>query len=178
MSSATDPSKELRLMLAFFGESELPKARIIAGEEVPEPYRSLLVHQGHMTVSLEDYHGSAVRVHPYVIHRHGDMYGRRLDLTAVSSGLVVMTGIMIINLSFVAEDVRQEILDQQIPLGRILISHGVLREVTTGAFLEIAADDPLVQRFNLSEPKPAYGRFATIYCDGKPAIDLLEVVRP
>ena len=178
MIKSVDPSKEMRLLLAFFGDSELPKVSIEPPEDVPSPYHELLVHRGHMTETLERHYNDRVIVHPYLIHRQGEMYGRKLDLSLQSTGEVVMTGLMIFNLSFVKENIRDEILAGQTPLGRILISHNVLREVSSGSYLKVAADDPMVARFHLPVPKPAYGRLATIFCDEKPAVDLVEIVRP
>lgn len=47
-----DPSKELRLMLAFFGESTLPLCQQVLPQQIPQPYLGLLVHNHHMTVTL------------------------------------------------------------------------------------------------------------------------------
>jgi hypothetical protein len=173
-----DPSKELRLMLAFFGESQLPQCEQIPAEAVPPPFHGLLVHDQHMTVALEAYHRSRVLLRPYLVHRQGDLYGRKLDLVSEDSAAVVLTGIMLFNLSVVAEPVRQLILEQKIPLGRLLIENNVLRQVSTESFLRIAATDPLVARFHLAEARPAYARLATIFCDERPAVDLLEIVNP
>ena len=40
----------------------LPKIERVAGEEVPEPYRSLLVHQNDMTPTLENFHGASIHL--------------------------------------------------------------------------------------------------------------------
>jgi hypothetical protein len=173
-----DPAKVVRLMLAFFGDSEVPIARAVDPGSVPLPYRPLLVHGGHMTEVLERHHGGALSVHPYRIRREGDIYGRRLDLRVASGDAVVMTGIMIFNLALVTATVRDEILRAGSPLGEILIRHRILRRVTPDAFLEFDARDPLAARFGLPAPRPAWGRLATIDCDGQPAVDLLEIVRP
>ena len=165
-------------MLAFFGESTLPQCIEVGAEDVPEPYHHLLVHNNHMTVTLESHHQSPVSVHPYLVHRQGDLYGRKLDLVAVQSGAIVMTGIMLFNFSFCTDHVRDLIVTEQAPLGRILIDNNVLRQVSTTNFLRIDAEDPLLARFRLDEPRSAYGRLATIFCDQKPAVDLLEIVRP
>lgn len=178
MTSSNDPSKELRLMLAFFGDGNLPKTAAVSAAAIPQPYRELLVHNGHMTETLEHHYGAAVDVHPYDIHRNGCMYGRKLDLTVQSTGEVVMTGIMLFNLSFVEPVIRDEILAARTPLGRILIRHNVLREVTTETYLNVSADDPLIARFAMPSPREAYGRLATIFCNQLPAVDLLEIVRP
>jgi hypothetical protein len=178
MAGPFDPGKELRLLLAFFGDAELPKSEVVPPASIPSPYRELLVHNGHMTETLERYYEVPVDVHPYAVHRSGRMYGRKLDLTVGPEGRVVMTGAMLFNLNAVDEAVQAEILAAQVPLGRILIQHGVLREVAAETFLKILPDDPFVARFRLQAPAPAYGRLATIFCEDKPAVDLLEIVRP
>ncbi len=175
---AIDPAKVVRLMLAFFGDSEVPLARPVAADALPSPCRSLLVHAGHMTEVLERHHGGTLSVHPYRIHREGDIYGRRLDLRVAGNEAPVMTGIMIFNLALVGDAVREEILRAASPLGEILIRHRILRRVKPDAFLEFDARDPLAARFGPPAPRPAYGRLATIDCDGRPAVDLLEIVRP
>ncbi|MDZ7653126.1 MAG: hypothetical protein U5L03_11515 [Burkholderiaceae bacterium] len=173
-----DAAKVVRLMLAFFGDSEVPQARTLAAEAIPAPYRPLLAHAGHMTEVLERHHGGALRVQPYRIHREGDIYGRRIDLFAAGVDGPVMTGIMIFNLALVAPAVRDEIVGAKSPLGEILIRHRILRRVAPDAFLAFEATDPLVARFGSAADRPAYGRLATIDCDQRPAVDLLEIVRP
>lgn len=176
--AAIDPAKVVRLMLAFFGDSEVPRAIALDPAALPDPARHLLAHHGHMTEVLTAHHGAPLSVRPYRIHQSGDMYGRRLDLFAGDDPRPVMTGIMIFNLAMVAPTVRDEIVGAQSPLGEILIRHRILRRVVADAFLRFEADDPLAARFGGSEPAPAYGRIATIDCDQQPAVDLLEIVRP
>jgi chorismate-pyruvate lyase len=173
-----EPAKVVRLMLAFFGDSEVPLARAVEPASVPLPYRSLLAHSGHMTQVLERHHGDTLSVHPYRIRREADIYGRCIDLRIGDQDAPVMTGIMIFNLALVGETVREEILRGESPLGEILIRHRILRQVLPDALLEFDARDPLLARFELAAPRPAYGRLATINCDQRPAVDLLEIVRP
>jgi hypothetical protein len=172
-----EPVRELRLLYAFFGDSALPQIERVDAEEVPEPYHRLLVHDQHMTVTLEAHHGKPVTVVPWKVHRHGDIYGRKLDLI-VEPGKTVMTGVMLINFGYCTDGVRDAVIAESAPLGRILIENDVLRRIDATAFVKLLAADPLVQRFKLPQPKPAYGRIATIYCDDRPAIDLLEIVAP
>lgn len=174
-----DPAKVVRLMLAFFGDHGVSTARQVMPEEVPPPYRRLLVHSGHMTEALKRQHGNTLAVRPYRVRRDGDLYGRRLDLLAGDDQRPLMTGIMIFNMTLVAPGVREEIEQAHTPLGQILIGRRILRRVRPDAFLRFDADDPLVRRFACDAPRrPAYGRLATIDCDQRPAVDLLEIVRP
>ena len=103
--------------------------------------------------------------------------GRKLDLL-VEPGKVVMTGVMLINFGYTSKEVQDAVVAETAPLGRILIEHNVLRRIDATAFVRLPASDPLVRRFNQPKPQPAFGRIATIYCDEKPAIDLLEIVAP
>ncbi len=176
-TASIDPAKVVRLMLAFFGDSEVPHATPFDADALPATARALLAHHGHMTEVLTRHHGAALTVSPYRIHQQGDIYGRRLDLFAGDDPRPVMTGIMIFNLAVVAPAVREEIVGAQSPLGEILIRHRILRRVAADAFLRFERDDPLARRFG-GEPKAAYGRLATIDCDQRPAVDLLEIVRP
>jgi chorismate-pyruvate lyase len=179
-TAAIDSAKVVRLMLAFFGDSEVPRATAVDAEALPAQPRALLAHAGHMTETLARHHGAALSVRPYRIHRQGDIYGRRLDLFAGDDPRPVMTGIMIFNLALVTTAVRDEIVAAQSPLGEILIRRRILRRVAADAFLRFDAVDPLVQRFAPfgNAKTPAYGRLATIECDRRPAVDLLEIVRP
>ena len=174
---AIEPLRELRLLYAFFGDSALPEIERVDAVDVPEPYHKLLVHRHHMTVTLEKYHGKPVTVVPWRVQRNGDIYGRKLDLI-VEPGEIVMTGVMLINFGFCSKAVQEEVVSETAPLGRILIKHNVMRRIDATAFVRLPAEDALVQRFKLSNPQPAYGRLATIYCNEKPAIDLLEIVAP
>jgi hypothetical protein len=64
------------------------------------------------------------------------------------------------------------------PVGRILIQHNVLRRIEPTAFLRIRGGPAQMAWFGLSEPHTLYGRLAFIHCDGKPAVELLEIVAP
>jgi hypothetical protein len=61
-----------------------------------------------------------------------------------------------------------------------LAEHGVLTRVGTHGLLAIEPDAELRRCLSLpaSWREPIYGRLATIFCDGHPVVDLLEVVRP
>ena len=150
----------------------------VAPEEVRPPYHGLLVHEHHMTVTVEAHHGDRVNV---VIHnrRHdGPYYARRIFLALQKSGRIVQYGLVRINLRYCSPAVRAEIIAGETPLGRILINHDVLRRIEPTGFLRVVPGPELMNRFGLSEPTPTYGRLAYIHCDGQPAIELLEVVAP
>jgi hypothetical protein len=90
----------------------------------------------------------------------------------------VQFGIVRVNLVHVSRLVREEIVAGQTPFGRILINHNVLRRIEPTAFLRIHPGAAMMGWFGLREPCPVYGRLAYIHCDGRPAVELLEVVAP
>jgi chorismate-pyruvate lyase len=158
--------------------SALPDCLHVPASEVPSPYRELLVHHHHMTVTVEKYHRSLVNVQVLETARQGSWYARKILLVTKKKNRVVQFGIMRINLDLCSPAVRQAILREDTPLGRILIQHNVLRRIEPTAFLRITPDKAMMDWFGLDEPTPTYGRLAIIHCDHKPAVELLEIVAP
>ena len=87
-------------------------------------------------------------------------------------------GAVRVRLQFCSPAVRAAILEQRTPLGRILIQNKVLRRIEPTAYLKIVPGPDMMQWFNLKEPTLAYGRLGIIHCDGRPAIEVLEIVTP
>ena len=167
-----------------FEGSEL---KVVPANRLPKPFRQLLVHNHHMTVTLEEHHGSPVHLVILDARRVGQDYARKLVLTVDSSERaggappqrVVMAGLMHIQLKFCGEGVAKEILSGQTPLGRILIEHDVLRSIESHVYLRVVLGPKLAEMFGLQiYGQTTYGRVATISCDGVPAVELLEIVAP
>lgn len=157
-----------------------PRAQSVSVEAMPEPYRSLLAHESHMTVTLEEHHRTVLRLEVLQEMRQGHLYGRKILLTHGDTGAVLQFGIMRIDLRCCTPEIGNDILAAATPLGRILVEHGTLRRISTHGLLRIVPDEELRRHFGLAAESqgPVYGRLATIFCDGEPAIGLLEVVAP
>ncbi len=171
------------LLHLFPGEDTQPAHfTLIPPEEIPQPCHELLVHDHHMTVTLENHHQAKVRLHALDVHHDHPSYARKLFLSSSNTPKeapipAVMAGIMRIWLNHVRPEVQEEILSASRPLGRILIDHGVLRRLKTIAFLKIQPQSELKKWFALPEStETVYGRLALIFCDGEPAVELLEIV--
>jgi chorismate-pyruvate lyase len=170
---------DLKTLLDLFpAADDIPKYEWVAAEKVPHPYHGLLVHEHHMTVTVEAFHGGPVDV--VVLNRRldGESYARRILLRRQGGGPVVQFGIVRIDLEQCSAPVRAAILRADTPLGRILIQNDVLRRIEPTAFLRAWPGHELTKAFGLEHPRPTYGRTAIIHCNGKPAIELLEVVAP
>lgn len=175
-----NPLDELGKLLAMFPAREpvVAGARYIPKTEAPEPYRRLLVHDEHMTEAMEAYHRSPVSVEVLNRRREGDLYLREIVLHRVTDGQPVQYGLVHFHLQYVSPEVRDEILAEQIPLGRVLINHDVLRHVDLGAILEITAGPGLAAALRMPVGGKTYGRLATLFFNHQPAVDLLEVSSP
>lgn len=178
LNSADFADVELDLLIKLFFEdaSELGQFEEISADQVQQPGRSLLAHDHHMTVTLEDHHHCSVDVEVLQSRVDGDHYSRKIVLKRQSDGDVVMYGIVRLDMSVLAPDVRREIESQNTPLGRILIEHDVLRVVKLLSLFRISKGSDLASAFNGDIGQVCFGRTALIYCDGSPAIELLEIV--
>lgn len=177
MSASAGPDLHALFQL-FPPASYLREFDVVAPEWMPEPYRKLLVHEHHMTVTVEAHHGSLVDVRVLETKRDGDSYARKILLALQSTGKVVQFGLVRIWLNYCSAAVRAEILAEKTPLGRILINHNVMRRIEPTEFLRITPGPAMMQWFGLSQPEVTYGRLALIHCDDKPAVELLEIVAP
>lgn len=177
MTEADTP--DLASMLALFPPADyLARWEVVPASKVPEPYHRLLVHQHHMTVTVEAHHGGLVDVQVLDKRLDNSHYARKILLRLQSSGKVVQFGLMRVCFDYCSPEVRAEIQSEKTPLGRILINHNVLRRIEPTQFLRVIPGPPMMKWFALDSPKPTYGRLALIHCDGKPAIELLEIVAP
>src|SRR5262245_15142117 len=120
------PDPDPRSFFELFPADDVRAYETVAADAVPEPYHRLLVHEHHMTVTVEAYHGSLVDVRVVDTFHEGDVYARKSLLVLQSTGRIVQLGMVRIHLHFCTPAVRDEIVGGKIPLGRILLNHGIL----------------------------------------------------
>jgi chorismate-pyruvate lyase len=150
----------------------------VSAEATPDAYRKLLAHHEHMTVAVEKRHACRVNVEVLAAKQTDDYYWRKIILRRHSDRRPVLFGIPRLNLRLLDEQVRSEIVSQTAPLGRVLIEHNVLREVQLASLYRVTPGPDLCRLFDLPTPTTTFGRTAFIYCDGFPAVELLEIVAP
>jgi len=155
---------------------ELGEFTPVEPDELPEAYRSLLDHHDHMTVTIEAWHNSLVDVRVLGERRGNNHYARKILLSRQRDGVVVQFGIMRVDLAELPEIVRLEIESQSLPLGRIMIRHHLMREVERCQLWRVTPGPELRLQLTLNEATPLYGRTARILVEGKPAVELLEIV--
>lgn len=171
---------ELQALICLFYPSStaLGAFEEVVDDQMPPVARKLLAHDQHMTVTVESHHGCAVDVQVVESQRSPTHYSRKIHLTRQSDQRVVQFGIVRLNVTFLAPEVRREIDTETVPLGRTLIKYNVLRTVRLLSLWRIEPSDELVRQLELPQAETCYGRTALIYCNGVPAVELLEIVTP
>ena len=162
----------------FADQSDLPGSALVLPEWMPQPYRGLLYHHEHMTVKVEEFYGESVDVRVLDNSRDGESYSRKILLELQSDNRVVQFGIVRIDLSYCSPVVRRTILEESTPLGRILIDNNVLRRIEHTGFFRVSPSPQLMRWFGLKGPTATWGRMGVIFCDDKPAIEVLEILAP
>ena len=170
----------IRLFFSADEEHELGQFENLDADELPEPYRELLAHNFHMTVTVEKFHGSSVdvRVLAEIDNPNDDTYSRQILLCRQSDNRVVQYGIVRLHFRHLATHVVEEIRRKSTPLGRILIQNNVLREVELSKLWRVRCGTVLANAMGVEPATVTFGRTALIYCDGEPAVELLEIVAP
>lgn len=175
-SERVTPDLDTLIGLFYEGRPQVGDFREVSPESMPATFRKLLAHEHHMTVTVEAHHGSAVDVG--VLNRLIDEnhYAREILLTRQSDGRVVQYGVMRIRLDLLPAQARAEVVSEGTPLGRVLINHDILRSVHLFSLFKVAPGEVLKKWLTAGKNTPVYGRTALIYCNGEPAVELLEIV--
>ena len=160
----------------FIGRRQPLDCREIQPARMPPVARRLLTHHQHMTIVLAEHYGLPMDIRVLKKSRQGDRYTRKILLLPHGSQRVVEAGIVRLNFACTSAAVRNEILAGRRPLGEILTAHNVLRRIEPLWFVRFAPGDALGEFFGLEFPRSIYGRLAMIYCNGEPAIELLETL--
>jgi chorismate-pyruvate lyase len=155
---------------------EPPQASPIAPDTIPQPYRSLLVHQRDMTLTLEAHFGGRVVLRPLTTFTSGPWYYRRVLLAQEYSGRPVEMGAIRIRLAALPRKVQAEIRRNRIPLGRILRDGGLDFTSMPREFFAVVPNPEMMGVFWMREPRTLYGRRTEVLLDGRAIGDIVEVL--
>ena len=151
---------------------------MVTAELMPQPERSLLVHDRDMTSTLTQYHGDALRLDVLDRRLHDDHLARHIVLRTMSDHRPVEYGAIRIRLDGLDEEVRGKILAGEQPLGGILNDYGVGYASCPGGFFKIRATDLMTDVFELSEPAWLYGRCNCLSAAGGNIAEVVEILPP
>lgn len=168
------------LPLHFFYEKadmDLPDFQFLEGDEVPYPYRSLLVHENDMTPTLAAFHHSKLylRVHA---HESTDEFVMRLvSLHSKASDKPVEYGAIAIQLAGLGPEVRELVTEGEVPLGAILGEHSVVHRGSPTAFFSVPSDLLISGALNQPAGEMLYGRCNQLVdSEGNVFADIVEIL--
>ena len=153
-------------------------AEPLPAADVPPPYRQLLDHTQHMTVTVEAYFNDAVDVEVHEAVQSGRRYARKITLRLRHGTKVVQYGVIGVDLDALDPAVAADIVTAKNPLGRVLIEHDVLRVVEPVKFFRVALPTDLAAVMGVPAGSVTYGRLGLISADGRPAIEVAEILTP
>ncbi len=158
---------------------KLPWHQAVAGEQIPEPQRTLLVHDRDMTSTLEQFHGSRIHLRLVSLEIRGNILHRQVVLSLDAHGEAVEFGAIRVDLDRFQEPWRSEIVASRRPLGGILNASGRPYVSRPSAFLELEADDFLCEVLRLRKAIRLYGRQNTLRTpDGLEIAEIIEILPP
>ena len=164
----------------FFYEKrrkELPDFTFLEGDEVPYPYRSLLVHQNDMTPTLAAFHHSKLTLHVHEQEANENFVMRLVSLHSANTGIPVEYGAIAIQLGELPEDVRREVIAGEKPLGGILGEYSVEHSGNPSVYFSVPADDLISAALVQEEGENLYGRCnQLIDAGGMVFADIVEIL--
>jgi chorismate-pyruvate lyase len=165
----------------FYAARKMPLPSIgkLQANEIPQPYKALLVHKTDMTSKLEAFHKSKIHIEPIARHTTDNEYFREVVLVTEESRKPVEFGAIKIILDLFPNEAQQEILKEHRPLGQILIEYKIAFSSRPRAYLSVAADAFIQQTLNLTGETFLYGRRNTLIdAWERPLAEIVEILPP
>lgn len=164
----------------FYKRAKLPMPPLqqIDSEQMPQPYKTLLVHRNDMTSTLEAFHHDTIRVDVLSRNQVGDHYFREVVLRTEKAGKPVEFGAIKIHLALFPDAARREILAERWPLGRILKECGIKYSSWPKTFLKVASDHFIDAALGLQGAQILYGRCNTLLNEEQPLAEIVEILPP
>ena len=150
----------LQPLTGFYEESglPLPEVSLIDGGDMPEPYRSLLVHDSDMTPTLEAAYGQTIHLRVLKHSLRGSVFSRQVLLVVEDDATAVEFGGIKIYLEHLPAQARRLVLEKKQPLGTILHAQRVPHESHPSAYLRVKSDPVMREALALAKPRVLYGR--------------------
>jgi chorismate-pyruvate lyase len=172
-----DPLEPLASLYAWQG-APLPRMRPITPEDMPQPYRQLLVHSGAMTPTLERFTGQRLELKVLDSHVSGTTLRRQVVLVGAEDGRAVEFGAIRINLSGFDGEPGTLLRQGSVPMGRLLGDFNIPYSCRPALFLRVEADAVIRKSLGLEgHTVPLFGRCNQILApDGQTIADVVEVL--
>ncbi|MFP6873952.1 MAG: hypothetical protein VCA55_10650 [Verrucomicrobiales bacterium] len=151
----------LLLPLHFFyaqtGE-KLPLVKLVNGDKLPEPDRSLLVHESDMTSTLKRFHGSDLILNVLRSDSSDGYLIRMVILERIDNGQPVEFGAIGIRLEKFQDPLRDAVIAQKTPFGGLLEKYRVDYRSKPKGYFQLTADSRIADALGEKHNARLYGR--------------------
>ena len=157
----------------------LPSVSRVEGPDMPEPYRSLLVHERDMTPTLEEACGCSIQ-HRVLLYKQSDhLVCRQVTLVPEGKAKPAAFGAIRIDLEYLSPEARDLVLERRQPLGTILRTQGVEHFSRPSAFFQVRSDALINGALQLAGACVLFGR-RNIITDGaqRTLAQVVEILPP
>ncbi len=174
------PDPKLFYPLNEFYEHEgltLPHLVRVEGSDVPEPYKSLLVHDRDMTPTLAAAYGRNIQLRILRKRRRQGVFSREIVLEPEGNGRRILFGAIKIYLELFSPEARRLILECKQPFGTILQEQGIVHSSRPEAYIQVDADDVINHALGLTGHAILYGRRSALWNTSQHALaQVLEIL--
>ena len=157
----------------------MPPVTPVEGHDIPEPYKSLLVHARDMTPTLEDAYHKSIELRVLRRALAGGVYSRQVVLVPEGSASPVVFGASRIHLEHFPPEARRLVLEGKQPFGAILRAQGIEHAGHPDAYIQVTADAVIDSALGLTGRNLLYGRRNVIVdARQKTLAEVVEILPP
>jgi hypothetical protein len=185
-----NPEAEIAALWAALGDAGRalgpPACLQVDATDLPRRFASLLLHRRQMTTVLGQQYAAPMRLAVLASGLRGNLYTRLVQLRPSRFSTVVEHSLVIVDLTLLPPATGRELLKDELPIGELLIRHAVHTHVAPRWFVKV--EPPLRLRMRIASAtdvprwgvgdrgQTLYGRVGRIFCDGAPAVRMIEIV--
>jgi chorismate-pyruvate lyase len=165
----------------FYDQAGLPLPTVIgvAAGDVPEPYKSLLVHDRDMTPTLADAYGRGIQLRVLKHMLRDDVFSRQIVLVLEDDQRPVVFGAIKIYLQHFPDEARRLVLEMKQPLGTILQTQNIAHTSRPEAYIKVTADAAINSALGLTGSLLLYGRRNALWNASHQALaQVVEILPP
>ena len=161
----------------FYSDGELPKPERLEGAQIPQPYRSLLVHERDMTLVLQEHFHATLTLR--VLAKRQEPHALRRQVVLITEGdqRVAEFGAILIHTAAFDEEPRALIEQCQRPLGTILQQFGIKHRSNPTGYFRVWSDAVMQDALEQGSAGWLYGRNnSLVHADGRPLAEVVEIL--
>lgn len=165
----------------FYEAAGIPLPAVVRVEDsfVPEPYRSLLVHQRDMTPTIAAAYRRSVQLRVLKHTLRDNVFSRQIVLILAGDEKPVVFGAIKIYLQRFPPEARRLVEAMKQPLGTILQTQGIAHASRPEAYIQVTADAVIEAALRLTGRHRLFGRRNVLWSAAQePLAQVVEILPP